>query len=599
MTIRFRKSCAAAVSLLFLMAGTANSEPNPGHIASRPVSSGESASITVFVAKKIITMDPTRPQATAVAVRDGKILGVGSLKDLEPWLREHRYSVDARFKDKILMPGFIDPHMHPMLGALSFGTVWITPEAWNVMGKKTPATLGHDAYMNALKAAFNASPKDEKIFITWGYSADYHGAMSREMLDGISTTKPIFVWQRSIHEVYFNTAMMDYLKSKGFDAGKVTHHPQVDIKNGHFWEDGFFSVVVPYLADYLLAPARVDEGFAKSRDYLTYNGVTTVADMSTGSTNWDLEMGALQRTFEHEDSPVRVRLTPDVTKMGSYMGGADKAFDFVAKLGERNTAHIFFNNAIKLFADGAMFSQLMQISDPGYIDGHSGEWITQPAPFKVLAKQYWDAGYQIHAHVNGDKGARMVLDTLQYLEDGKSRADHRFTIEHYGYADDGTSRRIAALDAQVSANPFYLYDLGDKYAEVGLGYDRAARIAPLGGLVRRNVPVSLHSDFPMAPAEPLVLAWTAITRETIAGKVFAPEERLTLDQGLKAVTIDAAYILHLEDKLGSIEAGKLADFTVLDKDPYAVGVKGLRDIKIWGTVFEGRPTQAKAPEKSL
>jgi predicted amidohydrolase YtcJ len=254
---------------------------------------------------------------------------------------------------------------------------------------------------------------------------------------------------------------------------------------------------------------------------------------------------------------------------------------------------LIFNNGIKLFADGAMFSQAMQIGAPGYIDGHKGEWITQPGPFAEFARSYWNAGYQIHVHTNGDGGAKMVLDTLQTLWDEKPRANHRFTIEHYGYANDGTSRRIAELHAQVSANPFYLYDLGDRYAANGLGTDRAARIAPLGGLVRRNVPVGLHSDFPMAPAEPLFLAWTAASRETMSGKVFAPSERLTLDQAMRAITIDAAYLIGMETALGSIEAGKLADFAVLDKDPYAVGVKGLRGIKVWGTVFEGKAHPAK------
>lgn len=213
----------------------------------------------------------------------------------------------------------------------------------------------------------------------------------------------------------------------------------------------------------------------------------------------------------------------------------------------------------------------------------------------ALARRYWAAGYQIHVHTNGDEGGRVVLDLLQTLQDEKPRIDPRFTIEHWGYANDGLNRRVAKLGAQVSANPFYLHDLGDNYAQQGLGFDRAARITPLGGLVRRGVPVALHSDFAMAPAAPLFLAWTAITRQTLSGQVFAPTERLTLEQALKAITIDAAYILRLEDKLGSIEAGKLADFAVLEQDPTQVGAAGLRDIKVWGTVFEGRVFKAAAP----
>jgi len=553
--------------------------------------------ITVFVAKKIITMDPTRPTATAVAIGGRKILSVGSLADLQPWLKVHPHKIDTRFKDKVLMPGFIDPHLHPLLGAIAFQTVWITPEPWNVMGQKTPATLGHEAYLKALRTAFAARRKDAPIFMTWGFSADSHGEFSGELLDSISKEVPILVLQRSMHEIYINTPMLAYLKAKGLDADKFKDHPQIDWQKNHFWEDGMFSVALPYMAGILLDPAAADPGYLKTRDYLNYNGITTVADMNTGGTDWALETSALKRTIDTPDSPVRVRLTPDVYKLGAALKSPEAAMKLVGDLKAQNTRHLIFNNGIKLFADGAMFSQAMQLNEPGYIDGHKGEWITQPGPFEDVARSYWNAGYQIHVHTNGDGGARMVLDTLQKLLDEKYRADHRFTIEHYGYADDGTSRRIAKLGAQVSANPFYVHDLGDRYAASGLGTDRAARIAPLGGLVKRSVPVGLHSDFPMAPAEPLFLAWTAASRETMAGKVFAPSERLTLDQAICAITIDAAYMIGMENELGSIEAGKLADFAILDKDPYEVGVKGLRAIKVWGTVFEGKvhPARRNAP----
>lgn len=570
------------ISLVMCVASQASAQENTGDV-------------TVFIAKKIITMDPTRPSATAVAEKDGIILSVGSLQDLQPWLKDKKYTVNNQFKDKILTPGLIDPHMHPMLGALQFGTKWITPEPWDVMGDKTPATLGHDNYVAALKAAFAAAPKTEPMFITWGYSQTFHGEMSRALLDTISDSYPIFVWHRSTHEAYFNTPMLKYLESKGLSEEKVKGNAQVDWANGHFFEDGFFKVAVPALASYLLNPARVDIGFAKTRKYLNFNGVTTVADMSTGGTNWDLELGGLQRNFDGADSPVRVRLTPDVSALSAAMKSADSAFDFVAKTAEKNTRHIFTNGAVKLFADGAFFSQAMQLGPPGYIDGHKGEWITQPNKFEEYARHYWNAGYQIHVHTNGDQGAKFALDTLEKLQNEKPRIDARYSLEHYGYANDGTARRVALLGAVVSANPFYLYDLGDNYAEIGLGYDRAARLAPLGGLVRRGVPVALHSDFAMAPAAPLFLAWTAITRQTQSGKVFGPEERLSLDQAMKAITIDAAYILRLEDKLGSIEAGKLADFAVLEQDPYVMGGDKLKDIQVWGTVFEGRVYPASSP----
>ena len=143
-------------------------------VASQATAKEQPGQITVFVAKKIVTMDPTQPTATAVAVRDGQILSVGSLQDLAPWLKDNKHTIDEQFKDKVLMPGFIDPHLHPLLGAIAFQTVWITPEPWSVMGEKTPATLGQEAYRKALKTAFDARKKDAPIFMSWGYSADSH-----------------------------------------------------------------------------------------------------------------------------------------------------------------------------------------------------------------------------------------------------------------------------------------------------------------------------------------------------------------------------------------------------------------------------------------
>jgi hypothetical protein len=112
-------------------------------------------------------------------------------------------------------------------------------------------------------------------------------------------------------------------------------------------------------------------------------------------------------------------------------------------------------------------------------------------------------------------------------------------------------------------------------------------MVPLNSFASTGMPIAFHSDFSMAPAQPLLLAWAALTRITADGNILAPEERLSLQQVLRAITIDAAYQLGKEDELGSIEVGKLADFTVLEQNPFEVSTETLKDIPIWGTVFEG------------
>lgn len=545
------------------------------------------STITVFIAKKIITMDPAQPTATAVAVRDGEIVSVGTLASMQPWLAHQRFVIVDTFKNKILMPGLIDPHVHPMLGAIQFCTSWITPEPWDIFGKHIPATTNHDAYMKALRLAYKQS-NPNKPFITWGYSNFYHGNISRADLDAISNIRPIMVWERSTHQAYFNTPALNTL---GITEALVKGNPNIDYHKGFFFEDGFIRFAAPrLLSHHFIAIDDINAGYEKVKKYFQYNGITTVADLATGIINWDAELAEFKRTFETKDSPIRVILVPDpVGIASSTKKNDDEVLTFIQQCRSVNTKHLWCGNGIKLFADGAFFSQMMQMNPPGYIDGHEGLWITKPDAFMDLARRYWNAGFQIHVHTNGDKGAQMVLNTLEQLQAEKPRFDHRFSIEHYGYATETDARRIATLGAVVSANPFYLYDLADKYSTVGLGYDRAARIVPLGDLVKRNVPVALHSDFAMAPAAPLLLAQLAATRQTMDGKIDAPNEALSRDQALRAITIDAAYIIHLEDHIGSIVAGKKADFTVLEQDPSAVSLSQWKDIPIWGTIYEGVP----------
>ena len=163
------------------------------------------------------------------------------------------------------------------------------------------------------------------------------------------------------------------------------------------------------------------------------------------------------------------------------------------------------------------------------------------------------------------------------------RADHRFTLEHFAYSTEDQSRQLKALGAVVSANPYYHYILSDIYSERWLGQDRGSQMVRLGSLERHGVPFALHSDSPMAPLSPLTLAWNATNRVTINGNATGAKERTSLHAALRAITVDAAWIMGWEDEIGSIRAGKKADFTVLEADPYQVGATGLREIPVWGT----------------
>ena len=548
-------------------------------------------SLRVFVARKIITMDRALPKATAVAVRGDRIVSVGSLESLAPWLDVYPHEIDRTFADDVLVPGLIDPHLHPMMAAVILPMRFAAPDSWELPDRRVRAVRGAAAYKRRLEELAAATPQGEPLLV-WGFQPEFHGSMTRKELDQIAADRPMLLWHRSFHEVFLNTAA---LKSLGISEEEVRALSAASWEDGHFYETGLAGIQ-PKLMPLIASRERIVAGLQQLRDVLHAGGITTVGDMASGGMDLNLELAVMQAVFERDEIPFRVYLIPKADSMGAKLGHI-QAEAAIAKLPEKNTRRLQYIPSVKLFADGAFFSQRMQLGPPGYIDNHTGDWLMTPEELEAAARVYWNAGYQIHVHANGDAGIGATLDVLETLLEENPRPDHRFTIEHFGYSTSSQIERIARLGAQISANPYYLFALGDLYAEVGLGTDRAEVITRLGSAVRRGIPVALHSDFTMAPARPLQLAWNAASRRTSDGKVFSPEEQLTLDQALRAVTIDAAYILGKEDEIGSITSGKKADFTALGMDPYEVGVRGLDKIAIRGTVFEGHAYPATGAVK--
>lgn len=544
-----------------------------------------SPAVRVYTARRIITLEPTAPFATAVAVEDGRIAAVGSLESLGDWLAKREHVVDRRFEDHVLLPGFIEPHLHPYIAGILLPMAFVTPHDWTLPDRTVEGVRGRDAYLARI-AELEAELERGDWLWTWGFHHLYHGRLVRADLDAISSERPIVVWHRSFHEVILNSAALEAL---GVDEDTVGQDPQVELADGRFFEGGL-QAVVPALAPHLFSLRRYAGALRLARNILHAGGITTVSDGAFGTLDLDRELLALRfSSWNKGDTPFRTILLADGRTLG-MLHGHDEARALIEELDERNTGRLRFRTeAVKLFADGAFFSQLMQLGPPGYLDGHEGEWLMEPEALLEAARPYWHAGFQIHVHVNGDAGVDAVLDVLDQLQRELPRDDHRYALHHFGYARADQIPRIARSGAIVSANPFYVWALADLYSEVGLGPERAHEMVRAGSLVRAGVRLSLHSDFTMAPAEPLRLAWVAANRITAEGNVVGPDERISLDAALRAITIDAAHLLRMEDEIGSIRVGKRADFTVLAQDPYEVPIDRLVEIPIWGTVFEGEP----------
>lgn len=539
--------------------------------------------LKVFTAKKIITMEPAMPEATAVAVADGRIVAVGSLASLQSWIDERGAVIDHTFKEKILMPGFIDPHVHPSLPAILTQFPFIAPDDWTLPTGEFPGETTAEGYKERLQT-LAAKHTDKSIpFVTWGYHQLWHGKLRRPALSALFPVTPVILWHRSFHELIANDAAIELL---GITEADIANTHEANWQEGHFWESGAMALM-PKLR-FLFDPQRYGEGIGNLFAMMQLGGITTAMDMGIGVFgNPAIEASLIRTVMEQQQAPVRLVLTPIITDFLARKRSIAQAMAEIEQLRAADTARVTVGNHFKLMMDGAIFSGLSQMGFPGYIDGHQGVWMAPLAVTQQWAQAFWDAGYQLHAHTNGDASAAALIRMLRELQRNTPRADHRFTLEHFAYTTEDQNRQLAELGALVSANPYYQYILSDVYSEQWLGEDRGRQMVRLGSLERLGVPFALHSDCPMAPLSPLTLADTAVNRVTINGNANASAEKISLHAAMRAITIDAAWIMGWEDDIGSIRAGKKADFAVLEKDPYRVRPSRLKDIGIWGTVFEG------------
>jgi predicted amidohydrolase YtcJ len=545
---------------------------------------------TLFHARRVVTMEPAFPDATAVAVTGDRIAAVGSFAELSGGA----FAVDDTFADAVICPGLIDQHLHPVLGATTLVTEVIATEDWALPGRMCPAARTAEEYRRRLRDAERALTDPAEWLISWGYHALWHGPIDRAALDQISADRPIALWQRSCHEWFLNTAAIEALAITADEmSGRGPASEMVDLDAGHWWEAGM-NLLLPKLAPKFMSPERIAAGLRQMVAYLHSNGVTAYNEPGI---MWDLEPWPLyQQILGAEETPFLSTFLVDArSQADAGMDPADAVADAEAQVARASTGKVrLLPKQVKLFADGAIISQLMQMRDP-YLDDdghpdlcHHGEWMMQPDTFRAFAFAYWDAGWQLHIHVNGDAALDLVLDTIEECMAEHPRTDHRTVIVHFANSTEEQIDRIARVGAIVSANSYYPVGFADKYAAHGLGPQRADSMVRAASVLRRGIPLSFHSDLPMGPADPLTLAWCAVNRRTPSGRVAGPEQCISVHDALRAVTIEAAYSWRMEHELGSIAPGKLANFTVLAEDPYAVEPARLNQIPVLGTVYEGR-----------
>ena len=541
-------------------------------------------STIVYSARRILTMNPGQPFATHVAVRDGRILGAGSIDSLKGW---GKFELDERFKDKVILPGFVEGHSHAYEGG-----VWKFPyvgyfDRVSPDGKRSPGLKSIGEVVAALQAHEKTMPRDGSTLLAWGFDPIYFGGRRMDLadLDKVSTDRPVVIIHSNFHVLNANTPV--------FAKANITRSTNVHgiVKDAAGEPTGELQEITAKYMAYRaagieLAAVLSDEpairGFAKVAQLA---GVTTATDLHNELPESTVE--AYLRATSSEDFPVRLLPAFAAASVPPEQGIAR-----LQALMKRNNEKLRFQ-LVKIVTDGSIQGLSARMRWPGYYDGTpNGVWNIGPDDIDRLLLAYHRAGFQVHIHTNGDEASEVAIEAVERALAAAPRWDHRHTLQHAQMADAGQFRRMKALGMCANLFANHLFYWGYIHYAKTLGPERAERMDACATALSTGVPFAIHCDAPVTPISPLFTAWCAVNRLTASGRTLGEAEKISVADALRAITLGAAYTLKLDEELGSIDVGKRADFAILDDDPLAVAPEKLKAVPVWGTVLGGRVFEA-------
>ena len=545
---------------------------------------------TVYMARRIVTLDDNCPSATHVAVRNGRILAVGDETDVYKW---GEAKTDNRFQDCVLTPGFVEGHAHVLEGV-----VWGDMHYVGYFPRRAPDGTYHaglksiDEVVERLKEAEAEMDDANAALIAWGFDPIYFDGrrMTRQDLDAVSTTRPILVIHANFHLLNVNTRVLT-LANVGPDTpvegilrdsnGKPT---------GELQEMAAKFMAFRAVGRNLFSDTLQESEIRRYGQSARRAGVTTITDLlsSLDEANFD----CYQRVTSEPDFPVRV-----VPALAAMMWDTSAGIDRLREIQSRGNEKLRLG-LVKIMTDGSIQGFTGRLNWPGYFNGaRNGIWNAPPAELKRMISAYHEAGFPVHIHANGDQASELAIDALQEALEAKPRADHRHTIQHCQMAERAQFQRMRALGIGVNLFANHVFYWGDQHHDLTLGPDRAARINAAATALQESVPFALHSDAPVTPLSPLFTAWCAVNRETATGRILGESQCITPEQAIRAVTLGAAWSIGMDGEIGSIEVGKYADFAVLEEDPLAVEPGRIRDIRVIDTVIDGKASSDSNPPR--
>jgi len=540
----------------------------------------------------VITLEDEQPKANAVFVDKGIIVAVGSDPELRLHLKETTQIIDL--KGATLLPGFIDPHTHPVASSFLHGMIDLSGfthenqnEIWTHLESKIKNySPGEWILCKGLDVVLVADL--EPPHITY--------------LDSISPNNPLLILSLSMHSFWGNSLAFSAVginKNSPNPTGSSYYGKDADENlNGYISEQAAFQPFRDTVINAMGSAVLKEKCIAVLDEYAA-NGNTCVTSM--GITTNDPDVIRLYQHLSSEQASLfnkilqRLGLLPDrKPTVRNFVFVRDDA-DHLLPFSPNNGDDYFKMTGVKFWYDGSPYTGSMYLNEPFKSStvnqekthvptGHSGKALWNNDEIANRIKRYDSVGWQVAIHTQGD---RAISETLNAFEKSGIPKNSRHRLEHCLLPSKKDIQRMSKLGVSPSFHINHLWYYGEALEDHIIGRERTDKILPLKAAENNSLIFSLHADQPMFESNPLSLLHTAVNRKTRDGKIVGKSNKISVEQGLKSLTINAAWQIKMENKIGSIKPGKYADFVIIDQNPMMVDPEKIKDIHVLQTIVSG------------
>lgn len=550
----------------------------------------------LFQNGKIHTVNPAQPTAEAVAVRGNKIVYVGDKAGAAVWKGRNTKVVDLA--GRMLMPGFIDSHNH-------LATLGITKLGLNISG-----IVGKDNVLKAVKEYVDSQPPNVQLrgFGWLAHSTFGEEHPRREWLDAITGDRPMYIMNADIHETWFNTAAMKAAglsaKTPDPDPGKQFYIRDPDGSlTGLAIEGAAFPIL---MACGMTSRETVRESQRLTIDRAPSEGLTSYFDAGallggeTTSGNWVFE--DLVKRDKAGELPVRIVGT---VYTRSPHDDPHAITDELLRCAKKYRSEHFHIGACKMWTEGTFPAGTAKLLQPFEDGAKGGEMFFTPEQVEAQIEAVQKAGFDMHIHVDGDASTRIVLNCFENVQKRLGPQGRRHTMCHVSLVDPTDVPRFNKLGIVVNGTPLWATDYNgvdyDRYQKL-LGPKRFEdRLLPYGDIARSGATFTIGADLggvTIDECAPLIQLEAAVTRQRPGHRGDRPmvaRQRMSVEEAIKAYTINGAYQLHMENEIGSIEVGKKADLVVLGADLFAIDPHDIHRTPVLLTLMDGKARHDRLP----